>query len=123
MKRLFLKSLTAFIISIALIYMLMPLPTWATEAQTADSLAGVWACQSIYGGHYTGRSCRTLPWLKLNADRSYTWGSEQGTWEFKDNILRLSARKGTGRLNNDGQLIIEYQSNGINYQQTLYKRN
>jgi len=123
MYRSFCKNLTGFIIGISLIYLLMPITNSAGDAQTANSLVGVWACQSIYGGPYTGRSCRTLPWLKLNADKSYIWGSEQGAWEFKNNTLRLSARKGIGRLNSDGQLIIEYQSNGIQYQQTLYKRN
>jgi len=95
----------------------------ADETQTPDSLIGVWACQSIYGGPFTGRSCRALPWLKLNADKSYTWGSEQGTWQFKDSVLHLSARKGTGSLNSDGQLVIEYESKGIQYRQILYKRN
>lgn len=123
MKRLILKKLTGCAVSILLIYLLMPLTSSAGEAQTDEPLVGVWACQSVYGGAYTGWSCQTWPWLKFNADKSYVWGSEQGTWKFKDNVLRLSARKGSGRLNSDGQLIIEYQSKGIQYQQTLYKRN
>ncbi|TAL25163.1 MAG: hypothetical protein EPN94_05775 [Nitrospirae bacterium] len=123
MKKLPWKGLAGFIAGLSLIYMSMPAQASATDAQTSDSLAGVWFCQSVYGGPFTGRSCRTWPWLKLNIDKSYTWGSEKGTWEFKDNNLRLSARKGKGRLNSDGQLIIEYESKGINYRQTLYKRN
>ena len=123
MKTLSWKGLAVFIAGISLIYMFTPAQVSASDAQTSDSLAGVWSCQSVYGGPFTGRSCRNWPWLKLNADKSYTWGSEKGTWEFKDNNLHLSARKGIGHLNNDGQLIIEYQSNGIKYRQTLYKRN
>jgi len=116
-------KLITFAVIFLLAVIVVPDAAKAEKAQTSDSLVGVWSCQSIYGGPYTGHSCKTFPWLKLNAGKSYTWGSEQGTWEFKDNILRLSARKGTGRLNSDGQLVIEYESKGIQYRQVLYKRN
>lgn len=116
------KVLIGFISIIIAICVSLP-EMASSETQAADALVGVWSCQSIYGGPYTGRSCKTFPWLKLNADKSYSWGSEQGKWEFKEGVLHLSARKGTGRLNTDGQLIIEYESKGIQYRQVLYKRN
>lgn len=117
-----LEVLMGFAASIIAIWASMP-EMASSETKTADALVGVWSCQSIYGGPFTGRSCRTFPWLKLNANKSYSWGSEQGKWEFKDGVLHLSARKGKGRLNSDGQLVIEYESKGTRYRQVLYKRN
>ncbi len=92
------------------------------ESSATASLVGTWACQSIYGGPFTGRSCHTWPQLSLRSDGAYVWGSEQGIWELKEGTLRLSARTGTGRLTAEGQLIVEYEVKGTRYRQTLFRR-
>jgi hypothetical protein len=58
----------------------------------------------------------------LRPDGSYTWGSETGTWEVKGQVLHLSGRSGTGRLDADGRLIVEYEVKGTKYRQTLFRR-
>lgn len=91
-------------------------------APTRERLVGTWACQSVYGGPFTGRSCPTWPQLILNEDGTYVWGSERGAWTIEDGRLRLSARTGTGRLDTDGRLVVEYEVKGVAYRQTLFKR-
>lgn len=86
------------------------------------SLAGTWACQSVYGGPFTGRACPTWPQLMLRRDGTYTWGSEQGAWEVQEGRLHLSGRTGTGHLDADGKLIVEYEVKGTSYRQTLFRR-
>ncbi|MDE3019120.1 MAG: hypothetical protein KGO52_06105 [Nitrospirota bacterium] len=111
---------------LAAILFLLPLsaPASAGSGQTAPdaSLAGTWACQSVYGGPFTGRACHTWPQLMLRSDGTYTWGSEQGTWEVKEQQLHLSGRTGTGHLDADGKLIVEYEVKGTSYRQTLFRR-
>ncbi|WP_447975437.1 hypothetical protein [Nitrospira sp. Kam-Ns4a] len=92
------------------------------RALQREALVGTWGCQSVYGGPFTGRSCRTWPQLTLSADGTYTWGSEQGTWEIGDRGLHLSARTGVGRLEADGRLVVEYEVKGTQYRQVLFKR-
>lgn len=89
---------------------------------SSASLVGTWACQSVYGGPFTGRACPTWPQLLLRSDDTYTWGSEQGTWEVKEGRLHLSGRTGTGSLDADGKLIVEYEVKGTSYRQTLFRR-
>ncbi len=92
------------------------------RASSDASLAGTWACQSVYGGPFTGRACPTWPQLSLRTDGTYTWGSEKGTWEVKEGRLHLSGRTGTGHLDTDGKLIVEYDVKGTQYRQTLFRR-
>lgn len=101
-----------------------PGPSSAADEQGAPprALVGTWACQSVYGGPLTGRSCRTWPQLVLNEGGTYTWGSEQGVWEVKDGVLSFSGRTGTARRDADGRLIVEYEVKGTRYRQTLFKR-
>lgn len=99
-----------------------PASAGSDRAAPDASLVGTWACQSVYGGPFTGRACPTWPQLKLNGDGTYVWGSEQGTWEVKDSKLHLSGRTGTGRLDADGKLIVEYEVKGTAYRQTLFRR-
>jgi hypothetical protein len=40
----------------------------------------------------------------------------------KEQVLHLSGRTGTGRLDTDGKLIVEYEVKGTRYRQTLFKR-
>ena len=112
------------LIAVVLLIFSYPVSSTAASEQSVSnpSLVGTWACQSVYGGPFTGRACPTWPQLLLRADGAYTWGSEQGTWELKEEILRLSGRTGTGRLNADGQLIVEYEVKGTKYRQVLFKR-
>ncbi len=77
------------------------------RAASDASLAGSWACQSVYGGPFTGRVCPTWPQLKLSGDGTYTWGSEQGTWEVKEGRLHLSGRTGTGHLDENMTMKFE----------------
>lgn len=94
-----------------------------TVASISDNdIVGTWACQSMNAGAYTGRPCRTEPWLKLYPEGKYEWGREQGRWQFKEKALTLSERKGSGHLNSDGKLVFEYDLNGKHYALTLYKR-
>lgn len=117
---------TAFcnFLACALLIFSYPVSSTAASEQPVSnlSLVGTWACQSVYGGPFTGRSCPTWPQLSLRANGTYTWGSERGTWELKEGILYLSNRTGTGRLNADGQLIVEYEVNRTKYRQTLFRR-
>lgn len=92
------------------------------ETAVPPSLSGVWACQSLAAGAFTGRPCRLEPWLALHADGSYRWGREEGVWEWKDGKLALSKRSGRGHLDSDGKLIFEYERNGETYRLTLYRR-
>ncbi len=94
----------------------------AAPAPADNSWVGVWACQSMSMGAYTGRSCPMEPWLHLNADGSYEWSSEQGRWQVKSGALTLSERAGAGHLNSDGKLIFEYDLHGKHFVLTLYKR-
>ncbi len=94
----------------------------AEGADAGQAVTGVWACQSMASEAFTGRPCRTLPWLTVSGDKTYEWGQESGTWEFADNVLSLSGRKGKGHINEDGKLIFEYESGGKTYVQTLYPR-
>src|SRR5438046_1300467 len=95
---------------------------FASSGMAAESLTGTWACQSMSVGAYTGRRCPTEPWLKLNADKSYTWGRETGKWAQGAAGLSLSGRAGKGNLNDAGKLIFEYDLNGKHYTLTLYRR-
>lgn len=92
------------------------------RAPAREVLVGTWACQSVYGGPFTGRACPTWPPLTLNEDGTYVWGSERGAWTVEEGRLRLSARAGTGRLDADGRLVVEYEVKGVAYRQTLFKR-
>jgi hypothetical protein len=94
----------------------------ASPPVTAQSLIGIWGCQQVHGGAFTGRSCHTWPQLSLGSDGTYTWGSEEGTWELKEGVLRLSGRTGTGHINEDGRLIVEYEVQEKRYRQVLFKR-
>src|SRR5437016_13717228 len=87
----------------------------------AEPIAGTWACQSMNAGAYTGRRCPLEPRLKLGADNTYEWGRETGKWEYKGGTLSLSQRAGSGRRNQDGKLIFEYDLNGRPYWTTLYR--
>ena len=75
-----------------------PASAGSDRAASDALLAGTWACQSVYGGPFTGRACHTWPQLVLRTDGTYTWGSEQGTWDVKEQQLHLSGRTGTGHL-------------------------
>ncbi len=90
--------------------------------QSADRLAGTWACQSMAAGAYTGRRCPLEPWLKILPDKSYEWGREKGRWEYRGGALTLSERSGAGRLDSNGKLIFEYDLRGQHYVLTLYQR-
>lgn len=95
----------------------------AVDQPVSDSsLAGTWGCQSVSGGPFTGRACPTWPKLVLCPDGTYAWGSEKGTWAVKEQVLHLSGRTGTGRLDADGKLIVEYEVKGTRYRQVLFKR-
>ncbi|MDE3019591.1 MAG: hypothetical protein KGO52_01900 [Nitrospirota bacterium] len=99
-----------------------PASAGSDRAASDASLAGTWACQSVYGGPFTGRACHTWPQLMLRDDGTYTWGSEQGTWEVQEHQLHLSGRTGTGHLDVNGKLIVEYEVKGTKYRQTLFRR-
>ncbi|MEW6543839.1 MAG: hypothetical protein AB1411_09545 [Nitrospirota bacterium] len=116
------KTLGRFSLAV-LLYLSLPGSASAGSEGSPDvSLVGTWGCQSVYGGPFTGRACPTWPQLILRPDGSYTWGSEKGTWEVKEQVLHLSGRIGTGRLDADGKLIVEYDVNGTKYRQTLFRR-
>ncbi len=106
----------------AFVLVALPLLSVSPAAGEQQSLAGTWGCQSVYGGPFTGRSCRTWPQLVIRQDGTYTWGSEKGTWAVQEGILHLSGRTGTGTLDADGKLIVEYESQGTQYRQVLVKR-
>ncbi|MEW5733322.1 MAG: hypothetical protein AB1921_00615 [Thermodesulfobacteriota bacterium] len=91
-------------------------------AVSEASFPGVWACQSMAGESFTGRPCRFTPWLTVQQDKSYIWGQESGTWTTESGRLSLSGWKGRGRINEDGKLVFEYETNGKTYIQTLYRR-
>jgi hypothetical protein len=97
-------------------------PWLPAEPIDPPSPSGVWACQSIAAGSFTGRPCRLEPWLTLNADGRYRWGRDEGEWQWKDGRLTLSGRSGSGQLDSDGKFIFEYQRNGETYRLTLYRR-
>jgi hypothetical protein len=106
-----------------LLFLSLQAPAFAgNEPSPKTSLAGTWACQSVYGGPFTGRACPTWPQLILRPDGTYTWGSEKGTWDVKENVLHLSGRTGTGRLDAGGKLIVEYETKGVKYRQVLFRR-
>ncbi len=113
------RFLAAFLLVLTLS---APASAVSDRASSDASLAGTWACQSVYGGPFTGRACPTWPQLMLRADGTYTWGSEQGTWEVKEGRLHLSGRTGTRHLDADGKLIVEYEVKGTQYRQTLFRR-
>jgi len=107
----------------ALLFLILTGTSAAVDQPALDSsLAGTWGCQSVSGGPFTGRACPTWPQLILRPDGTYTWGSEKGTWAVKEQVLHLSGRIGTGRLDVDGKLIVEYEVNGTRYRQVLFKR-
>jgi hypothetical protein len=97
-------------------------PAAGEPSPAREVLVGTWACQSVYGGPFTGRACPTWPPLTLNADGTYVWGSERGAWSVEEGRLRLSARTATGTLDADGRLVVEYEVKGVAYRQTLFKR-
>lgn len=88
----------------------------------ALAFVGTWACQAVHGGPFTGRACPAWPQLTLIPDGTYLWGSEKGQWKAEAGLLHLSGRKGTGRLIEDGHLVVEYESQGVAYRQLLFKR-
>lgn len=95
----------------------------ASPAEPEGSPApGVWACQSIASGAFTGRPCRLEPALTLTPDGRYRWGREEGEWRWDGKRLTLSGRTGGGRLDADGKLIFEYQRNEQTYRLTLFRR-
>ena len=102
--------------------LLLMLGTAGGTGAATGPITGTWACQSMSAGAYTGRSCRQEPWLKLHPDKSYEWGRETGSWEYKDAVLSLSGRSGKGRLDTSGKLLFEYVLRGQHYVLTLYRR-
>jgi hypothetical protein len=95
----------------------------ATPAESSESPApGVWACQSIASGAFTGRPCRLEPALTLTSDGRYRWGREEGEWRWDGTVLTLSGRTGSGQLDADGRLIFEYRRSGQTYRLTLFRR-
>jgi hypothetical protein len=116
------KTQRRFSLAVLLCLVLPGLASAGSELSPDVSLVGTWGCQAVYGGPFTGRACPTWPQLILRPDGSYTWGSEKGTWEVKEQVLHLSGRTGTGRLDADGKLIVEYDVKGTKYRQTLFRR-
>ena len=117
------QQLTPLLAGFLLILTLsVPASAGDDRASSDASLAGTWACQSVYGGPFTGRACPTWPQLMLRSDGTYTWGSEKGTWEVQEGRLHLSGRTGIGHLDENGKLIVEYEVKGTSYRQTLFRR-
>jgi hypothetical protein len=106
----------------AAIWVLAMLGLSLTVALAQESIVGTWACQSFASGAYTGRKCPLEPWLKIAPDKTYEWGREKGTWTYAGDVLALSGRAGTGRINADGKLVFEYDLYGKHYRMILYRR-
>ncbi|MFM8552568.1 MAG: hypothetical protein ACKOCD_09750 [Nitrospiraceae bacterium] len=117
------KALYSLSLALLLCFLLASLSSAASEpSASSPSLVGTWGCQSVYGGPFTGRACPTWPQLSLHEDGTYAWGSEKGTWEVNAQQLHLSGRTGTGHLDENGKLIVEYEVKGTQYRQTLFRR-
>ncbi len=71
-----------------------------------------------------GGQNRLMPRLELHADKTYKWGRESGTYEFREGKVRFSgsyAAWGPGRLDKDGKLWVEFTKNGKHYTVTMYR--
>jgi hypothetical protein len=106
----------------AWIWVLAIVGLFASGALAQEPIGGTWACQSFASGSYTGRRCPLEPRLEIARDHTYKWGSEQGTWAYIGNVLSLSGRAGTGKINADGKLVFGYDLHGRHYTMFLYRR-
>lgn len=71
-----------------------------------------------------GGQNRLMPRLELHGDKTYTWGREAGTYEYREGKVRLSGSYpawGSGRVDKDGKIWFEFTKNGKHYTATMYR--
>lgn len=66
----------------------------------------------------------TMPWLKLNADGTYHWGGESGTYEVNSGELGFSGMHstwGVGKLENKGEISFVFVKEGKRYTVKMFR--
>lgn len=95
-----------------------PTPPGGSGAPTAASLASQYECGSFNVSGGGAGSCGLMPWLKLNTDGSYGWGSETGTYQSSVGQVTFSgslAAWGPGQVNGSGQIVFQFKQAGKAY--------
>lgn len=90
-----------------------------------QTLSGTYRCWSFNVAGSGAGSCRTQPPLILQADGSYTFSSEKGTYQIQDGKIVLSAStiRGPGMLLEENmQIRFEYDYNGKHYTTTYLRQ-
>lgn len=90
-------------------------------SRIGEPITGAWACSSLRDREQSSHPCAAEPGLELNADHTYEWGRETGTWQYSRGALWFSRLRATGRLSPDGKLVTEFDRNGKHYVLTFYK--
>ena len=71
-----------------------------------------------------GGQNRLMPRLELNADHTYRWGRESGTYEYRDGKILLSgsyAAWGPGKVDKDYKIWFEFTKREKRYTVTMYR--
>jgi hypothetical protein len=88
-----------------------------------EGIAGTYANLSFNVDGLGGQN-RLMPRLELNADNTYGWGRESGTYEYRDGKVYLSGpygHWGPGRVDKDYKIWFEFTKNGKQYTVTMYR--
>jgi hypothetical protein len=95
----------------------------ARTEQAGARIAGTYANLSFHVDGMGGQN-RLMPRLKLNADSTYRWGRESGTYEYRDGKILLSgsyAAWGPGKVDKDYKIRFLFTKNERHYTVTMYR--
>lgn len=112
--------------------MLRPLVSLILFAMVAPA-AALWVSPQEVPGIYAGlffkadgvklQDC-TPPWLKLNADGTYHWGGESGTYDINSGELGFSgihSAWGSGKVENNGEISFDFEKEGKRYTVKMFR--
>ena len=91
--------------------------------QAGAGIAGTYANLS-FNVEGRGGQDSLMPRLELIADKTYRWGGESGTYEYRDGKILLSgsyATWGSGKVEKDYKIWFEFTKKGKRYTVTMYR--
>lgn len=103
-------------------------PVYNDDTSGNDATSLQYSCGSFAidsGASHRAGNCLTLPWIQFNSDGSYSWGSDQGTFDVQGDQVYFSGSLGgwgTGAINDDGQLVFQFVKGGLTYRVVYYPR-
>lgn len=110
--------------SIPVAFVLLAITVSNSPSNAAPAnVAGTYANLSFNVDGAGGQN-RSMPRLDLDADKTYTWGKESGTYEYREGRIYLSgshAAWGPGRVDSDFKIWFEFTKQGKHYTVTMYR--